>query len=128
NWATLPGEANLLGGGFYCDQSGVWNGDLIVVTGGNTNHNVLESGGGVWRVPVGTATNSALATNVAQINDANGNGRLLEGVVTVPNDPGKYGPWAGKILTCAEKAGLIFAVDTNGTVTAYNLGLGSPED
>src|SRR5437867_92338 len=51
NWATLPGETNLLGGGFYIDQTGVWNGDLIVVAAGNTNHNVMESGGGVWRVP-----------------------------------------------------------------------------
>ena len=65
---------------------------------------------------------------MAQINDANGNGTTLEGVVTVPNDTSKYGPWAGKILTCAEKLGLIYAVDTNGTVTPYNLGLGSPED
>ena len=46
----------------------------------------------------------------------------------MPNDSSKYGPWAGKILTCAERVGLIYAVDTNGTTTAYNLGLGVPED
>ena len=120
NWATLPGETNLLRS-LYIDQSGVWSGDLIAVTGGNPNSS--GGGGAVWRV-----TSAASATKVAQINDANGNGILLEGVLTVPNDPAKYGPWAGRILTCAEPTGMICAVDTNGTVTVYNLGLGTPED
>jgi hypothetical protein len=119
NWATLTnssqmvGETNVSLGGFYIDQTGVFGGDLIVVTGG----------GGVWRVTA--ATN---ATRVVRITDANGNGIPLEGVVTVPNDPVKYGPWAGKILACVEAAGVICAVETNGTVTLYNLGLSQPED
>ena len=95
---------------------------MIVVIGG-TESNPADSGG-VWRIQAGTTN----AMKVAQINDSNGNGTSLEGVVTVPNDSSKYGPWAGKILTCAEKAKLIYAVDTNRTLTAYNLGLGSPED
>ena len=95
NWATLSGENNLLGG-LYIDQTGVFGGDLIVVSGSN------HAGGGVWRV-----TSSTSATKIAQLNDLNGNGLQLEGVVTVPNDPAKYGPWAGKILTCAEDQRLI---------------------
>ena len=46
----------------------------------------------------------------------------------MPNDPVKYGPWAGKILAGQEQSGLICAVASDGTVTAYNLGLGAPED
>ncbi len=119
DWATLTNSTQMVGetdpfmGGFYIDQTGVFGGDLIALSGG----------AGVWRVTA--ATN---ATKVAQINDASGNGIGLEGVVTVPNDPSKYGPWAGNILTCAESAGLIYAVDVNGNATAYNLGLGVPED
>jgi hypothetical protein len=90
---------------------------LIVVSGD------AFGGGGVWRV-----NSSTNATKIAQINDANGAGVLLEGVVTVPNDPLKYGPWAGKILACAEHQGLIWAIDVNGNATPYQLGLGLPED
>ena len=32
------------------------------------------------------------------------------------------------MLTCAESVGLVLAIDSNGVVTPYNLGLGSPED
>ncbi len=114
NWATLTGDTNLLLGGFHVDRTGVFGGDLIVVTGS----------GGVWRVTA--ATN---ATKVAQINGASsGEGTVLEGVLTVFNDPCKYGPWAGKILTCAEHENLLCAVDTNGTVAVFNLGIGLPED
>jgi hypothetical protein len=65
---------------------------------------------------------------LAQINDENGNGVLLEGVVTIPNNTAQYGQWAGKILTCGELTRLIYAVDANGTVTSYNFGMGKPED
>src|SRR6266540_5633436 len=120
NWATLTnstqmvGETNLLLGGFHIDLTGVFGGDLIVVSGG----------GGVWRVT--TATN---ATRLARINNpSNGEGTELEGVTTVPNDPCKYGPWAGKILTCAETLNLLCTVDTNGTVTTFSFDIGRPED
>jgi hypothetical protein len=110
------GETNLLAG-LYLDQTGVFGGNLIVVAG------VASGGGGVWRVD--SSTN---ATRITQINDANGAGVLLEGVVTVPNDVVKYGPWAGKILTCAEGQRVIYAIDVNGNATSYQLGLGLPED
>ena len=121
NWATLPGETNFLGGSLYFDQTGVFGYDLIVVTGRHPADSL--AGGAVWRVNA-----SGNATLVAQIEDPSGTGRLLEGVLTVPNDPAKYGPWAGTILTCQERSGLIMSVSTNGTATAYNLGLGLPED
>src|SRR5438046_6920032 len=79
-----------------------------------------SGGGGVWRV-----TSSGAATRVAQINDVSGK---LEGVVTVPNDSSKYGPWAGKILTCGEVAQLTYAVDANGNVTPYDFTMPKPED
>ena len=120
NWATLSGETNFLGGSLYFDQTGVFSNDLIVVTGRSTNSSL--DGGGVWRVNASTN-----ATPIAQIDNPLGTGRLLEGVLTVPNDL-KYGPWAGKILLGQEQSGLICAVDTNGMVTTYNLGLGAPED
>ena len=84
---------------------------------------VVSVSGGVWRVTA--ATN---ATKFAQINDANGNAIVLEGVLIMPNDSAKYGPWAGKILTCAESAGLVYAIDTNGVAMPYNLGASKPED
>lgn len=77
---------------------------------------------------VKASTNGWTQGDIAQIDNPFGTGRLLEGVVTVPNDPVKYGPWAGKILTCAEAAGVIAAIDTGGTVTLYNLGLHQPKD
>src|SRR5947207_5311686 len=95
NWATLPGETNFLGGSLYFDQTGVFGYDLIVVTGRNLADSL--AGGAVWRVNA-----SGNATLVAQVENPSGSGRLLEGVLTVPNDPAKYGPWAGTILTCQE--------------------------
>jgi hypothetical protein len=83
----------------------------------------VSIGGGVWRV-----TSSTIATKLAQVNDAFGSAVHLEGALTLPNDPCKYGPWAGKILTCAEQLSLLCTVDTNGTVTFFNFGIGTPDD
>jgi hypothetical protein len=47
---------------------------------------------------------------------------FLEGVLTLPNDVTKYGPWAGKIITGDSDDGLIWVIDTNGVVTNYNFG------
>jgi len=116
NWLTLSGEPNPIGG-LYIDQTGVFGGDLIVVSGAST------FGGGVWRI-----TAAKGATKVAQINDSFGDGVDCEGVVTVPNNQAQYGPWAGNILTCGETAHLIFAVDVSGKITPYDLGLFTPED
>src|SRR5207302_4111622 len=118
NWATLTnaaagiGETNFVGS-LYIDQSGVFNGDLIVVTSGSTNS--PSDGGTVWRV-----TAAKNASRVAQVLNPDGSGQnVLEGVLTVPNNLAQYGPWAGKILTCGEKAHLIYAIDVNGNVSTY---------
>lgn len=103
SWVTLPGESGQLRGGLFQDRYGVFGGDLIVVT----------SAGNVWRV-----TSGAVATQVASI------GVFIEGVTTVPNDPAKYGPWAGKIVAGGN---LFYAIDANGDVERFDLGI-PPED
>src|SRR5262249_33083684 len=92
-WERLPGEIGLMRGGLHLDETGVWGGDLIVVT----------STGGVWRV------NSA--GQAQRLTDL---GTHLEGVTTVSNDPARYGPWAGKILAGAEQQSRIYAIDPQG--------------
>jgi hypothetical protein len=54
----------------------------------------------------------------------------LEGVVTLPNDANRFGPWAGKIVTGDEDAsprGIIYTVDTDGTVVGYDTTKLSPD-
>ena len=51
-WVRLPGESGLMRGSLYIDRTGVFGGDLIVVT----------TAGGVWRVnAAGLATSSRSA-------------------------------------------------------------------
>jgi hypothetical protein len=119
NWVTLTNsiQPTLFRGGFHQDGTGIFGYDLIAVTGGASNQ-----GGEIWRITSsGIATLLAHATNIDQ--------RHLEGVVTLTNDVSKWGPWAGKILTGAESQTppLIFAVDTNGVVSSFALGI-EPED
>ncbi len=134
NWAVLPGETNLLRGSLYVDQTGVFSNDVVVVTGGHGGENpdLPSGGGGVWRVH-----SPSNAVKLAQITNSDGSGRILEAVITVPNDATEYGPWAGKILVAAEQQtldngntsfGLIYSIDTGGTVTAYDLGISEMED
>lgn len=104
-WVTLPNETGLVGG-LDVDRTGVYGGDLIVVT----------TQGNVWRIsPAGAAT------RVAQLE------AMLAGVTTVPDDAAKYGPWAGKILVGAKEQNNIYAIDTAGNVVAHMLGM-IPED
>ena len=49
---------------------------------------------------------------MAQIVEMN---RLL----TLPNDPVKYGPWAGTILSGNETSNSLFSIDTNGVVITW---------
>jgi len=106
-WVTLPGEKGLLRGSLHVDRTGVWGGDLIVVT----------TEGGVWRVSSSGAP--TMLTNV---------GTHLEGVTTVPNEE-RYGPWAGKILAGAELEddGRVYAIDADGNAKSYDLNI-TPED
>jgi RHS repeat-associated protein len=104
-WVTLADETGLEGG-LFIDRTGVFGGDLIVVT----------SSGGVWRV-----TSAGVATRIANLDTP------LEGVTTVPNDVANYGPWAGKILVGAKTQNALYAIDTQGASTSYLIGV-SPQD
>jgi len=101
-WIILPGEPGLMRGQLQFDRTGVYNGDLIVST----------TAGHIWRV-----TPAGDATMVADLHL----GGDFEGLTTVPNDPLRYGPWAGKILTGDENRDGIYAVDATGEVTLYPL-------
>lgn len=102
-WVDLPGDRNgLMRGSLYLDRTGVWDGDLIAVT----------TRGEVWRIDsagVPTAVQSVAAH--------------LEGVVTVPDAPARYGPLAGKILAGAEKTGALYAFSQDGMFETYFVGV-----
>lgn len=100
-WVSLPDEYGFLDGGLHIDRTGVFGGDLIAAT----------TTGGVWRIAA-----SGQATQIVNLNTR------LEGVVVVPDDQDKYGPWAGKILTGAKTQGLIYSIDPQGVATSYPFG------
>jgi hypothetical protein len=110
----------LIRGSLYIDDSGSFGGDLIAVTGAGE-----FEGGGVWRVPSSGA--AALLTTISNTH--------LEGVITLTNDPAKWGPFAGKIITGGESQTneyglarpLVYAISTNGSVQSFALGI-APED
>src|SRR5438132_354342 len=77
---------------------------------------VVTTDGNAWRVSA-----AGLATRLASL------GTHLEGLTTVPNDPAKYGPWAGHALAGAEDQGRIYAIGADGAVDFYELGV-RPED
>jgi hypothetical protein len=104
-WVTLH-DPGLLRGSLFQDRYGVFGGDLIVVT----------TTGGVWRVD-----SAGTATQLANLDVH------LEGVTTVPDDPGRYGPWAAKIVVGAEQQGNIHTVDAQGNIDTFSIGI-SPED
>jgi hypothetical protein len=105
-WVTLPGEPGLLRGSLFQDRYCAFGGDLLVVT----------TAGNVWQVSAAGA-----ATLLASV------GTHLEGLTTVPNDPARYGPWAGRALAGAEDQGRIYAIGRDGSVAFYELGI-NPED
>ena len=106
-WVTLPGETGLLRGSLFQDRYCAFGGDLVVVT----------TDGNAWRV-----SSAGVATRLAASL-----GTHLEGLTTVPNDPTKYGPWAGRALAGAEDQARIYAIGPDGAVDFYELGI-RPED
>ncbi len=102
-WVVLPGESGRMRGQLQFDRTGVFGGDLIVTT----------TAGHLWRV-----TSAGEATFLATLV-----GDDLEGLTVVPNDPDRYGPWAGKILVGDEDIDAVYAVDAAGQVTTYHLGI-----
>lgn len=101
-FVTLPGASGLLRGGMHVDRTGAWGGDLVACT----------TSGEVYRV-----TSAGTSTFIANV------GTHLEGIHTVPNDPGRYGPLAGRIIAGAENQGLLYSFGQDGSVATYALGV-----
>ena len=79
----------------------------------------------MWRITSNADQTSNTKTVFAEILNTD-----LEGVVSLPNDQQKYGPWAGKIVTGAERrlpVPFIYTIDTNGNVADFAEGI-APED
>ncbi|HEY5912905.1 MAG TPA: hypothetical protein VJA21_20125 [Verrucomicrobiae bacterium] len=126
-WTTLTNgivtNALYLRGSLCFDETGIWSNNLIAVTSDEGPEPSIPKG--VWQVD--SHGHVGLITNL--------NTPHLEGVITMPNDAARWGPWAGKILTGDESlvdenyepVPLIYAIDTNGVATAYSLG-SRPED
>jgi hypothetical protein len=103
-WVDLPMTGNgLMRGGLYVDRTGIYNGDVIVVT----------DAGEVWRINATTGAPMRIAAT----------GVHLEGVITVPDVPVRYGPLSGKIIAGAENEGLLWAFDATGASQTYSLGV-----
>ena len=114
NWTVLTNETFPLQGGLYIDRTGTFSNDLIAVSGAPGQ----IGGGNVWQIS--SNRQPRLLTSFT-----NGG---IEGVITLTNDPAKWGPWAGKIITGDEVNGIIYTVDTNGAAYPYSLGIDQPED
>lgn len=102
-WVDLPGAGNgLMRGSLYVDRTGVFGGDLIVAT----------TAGEVWRI-----NSLGVATKLADVNIH------LEGLMTVPNDPTRYGPLAGRIIAGAETANRLYTIGADGSTAFFSLGV-----
>jgi hypothetical protein len=97
-WVVLPNETGLLRGSLFHDRYGVFGGDLIVAT----------TAGNIWRI-----TSGAVASQLASLPQGS-----FEALTTVPNDPARYGPWAGKIVVGASQ---FFTVDGAGNTEAFDI-------
>ena len=103
-WVDLPGLNNgLMRGSLYVDRTGIFGGDLIVVT----------TTGEIWRIN--------MAGQPTQISPPKG--VHLEGLIVVPNIPVRYGPIAGKIIAGAEEQGLMWIISPNGDATTIDVGV-----
>jgi len=104
-WVTLQNETGAISG-LYLDRTGVFGGDLLAVT----------TTGGVWRVNA-----AAEATKIAGLDTR------LAGVAVLPDDPDRYGPWSGKILTGAKDQSLVYAIDAQGQSSSLAVNV-QPQD
>jgi len=103
-WVDLPGDGNgLMRGSLYVDRTGVFGGDLIAST----------TDGEVWRIDA--------AGNPTMIADVPGT--HLEGMISVPDAPARYGPLAGKIIAGAENEGRLYAFGVDGSYTYFEFGV-----
>jgi len=101
-FVDLPGANNgQLRGALYVDRTGVWDGDLIAVT----------RLGQVWRID-----GAGVATSVADVGPT----VSFDSVLTVPNDPGRYGDLAGKIIAGQQSGQTLWAFDTAGGAQSWS--------
>ncbi len=99
-WLVLPGEQGAIR--VSIDKTGIYSGDLLVVT----------TTGGVWRVDA-----NANPSKLANI------GLPLDTVISLPNIPSKYGPWAGKIVVGGPDQSKFWAIDAQGNTETFDLGI-----
>lgn len=104
-WVILPDETGHIAG-LHVDRTGVFGGDLVVVT----------TSGGVWRV-----NSAAVPTRLAMLNTR------LAGVAVVPDDAERYGPWAGKAIVGAKDQASVYAIDPQGAADSLQIGI-NPQD
>jgi len=103
-WVDLPGASNgLMRGSLYVDRTGLFDYHLLVAT----------TDGEIWKID-----SSGGATQIADIA-----GVHLEGLISVPDAPLRYGPLAGTLITGAEEVGLLYSVTPDGDVTSYDIGV-----
>ncbi len=89
-------------GSLYVDPTGAWGGQLIAVT---TN-------GWVYSI-----SNTGVPKFIANT----GNNVHLEGMITVPNDVGKYGKLAGKIVAGDEEHKRLWTFAADGAKVFYDI-------
>ncbi|HRI69780.1 MAG TPA: hypothetical protein PK156_36375 [Polyangium sp.] len=104
-WVSLPGDNNgLLRGSLWVDTTGLFNGDLLVVT----------TVGEVWRIKsTGEPTQIAKTQTIVH----------LEGIQVVPNYPARFGPLAGKIIVGAEDETAMYVFGADGSIQTYDVGV-----
>jgi hypothetical protein len=114
NWATLADglvtNDKHLRGGLYVDQTGLFENKLIVVAGDFAN---TPSYYGVWKVSA-SGLSTVLLTNLYVTH--------LEGVITLPPNDSRYGPWSGKILTGDENQKTLYAISPDGRTATFAAG------
>lgn len=112
-WVDLSAVIDFTGmQGLHVDRTGLYGGDLLLTT----------QGGQLWRV-----TAAGVATLVADVDSP------LTQVLTLLDDPARYGPLAGKIVAggSSDPQGYdpgLFTFDANGLVEFIPLGVGYGSD
>ena len=96
-WVTLPGETGAVSG-LTVDGSGTFGGDVIAVT----------TRGSLWRINA-----AGSPTKIAAL------AAPLGAVITVANDPARYGSWAGRIIAASQAEPLLYAVDATGATSSF---------
>lgn len=111
-WVTIPQETTdlpIVRASLFFDDTGRFGNDLVVVEG-RSDGNFTRSASVYLINPQGQVTHLA------------DSGLFLEGGAVVPDDPARYGPLAGTIVSCAEDVNALVSVDPEGHVSTYALG------